>query len=336
MNFQDILINNRYRLDRKICEGGFGFVYLGTDKVAGVEVAIKLENIYHNHDSLEREAEAYKVLSGGAGIPRVGWFGREGDFYVLVLDLLGPSLEDLFNYCGRKFSLKTVLLLADQLICRIQHIHANCFLHCDIKPENFLIGIGRQGNIVHAVDFGLAKKLHKGKRRKSLKGPFTGTCCFASVNNHVGRELSRGDDLESIGYLLLYFACGSLPWQGMKTATEDEKLELTKNMKIEISLQELCKDLPSEFERYMEYTRSLDFCQKPDYSYLRKLFRNLFVRQGFRFDNVFDWTINRFKEIQRDLHQSTFRASAESLRKGTKSSVSKTKAQNQNKTSCST
>jgi casein kinase I family protein HRR25 len=90
----------------------------------------------------------------------VRWFGTEFDYNFMVLELLGPRLEDLFNFCGRKFSLKTVLLLADQLICRIECIHAKSFLHRDIKPDHFLMGIGELGNQVNVIDFGLAKSVH--------------------------------------------------------------------------------------------------------------------------------------------------------------------------------
>jgi serine/threonine protein kinase len=120
---------------------------------------------------------------------------------------------------------------------------------------------------------------------------------FLYLPANVGAEQSKADDLESIGYVLLYFACGSLPWQGLKATTEDEKLELIKQKKMSLSPEELCKDIPVEFTKYIEYTRSLGFDEKPKYSYLRQLFRDLFIRRGFKHDNVFDWTEKRFKEI---------------------------------------
>ncbi|KAF1993297.1 casein kinase I isoform delta [Amniculicola lignicola CBS 123094] len=269
-----------------------------TDLQSNEEVAIKLEYIRDGLEMLKIEAETYKALSGGIGIPRVRWAGEECDYYVLVHDLLGPSLEDLFNYCGRKFSLKTVLLLADQLISRTEYIHAKSFIHRDIKPDNFLMGIGRQGNVVYAIDFGLAKDYREAERYKGLQGrQFDGTRRYASINNHNGIEQSRRDDLESLGYVLVYFARGSLPWQGLKAATEEGRNERIKEMKISLSAKDLCRDLPVEFATYINYTRSLDFDNKPDYSYLRDLFRRLFIRNGFSYDDVYDWTVKKYIEI---------------------------------------
>lgn len=266
--------------------------------------------------ALEEEVEAYRTLAGEAGIPRVYWFGKEGDYNALVFELLGPSLEDLFNYCGRRFSLKTILLIADQAITRIERIHRR-FLHRDIKPDNFTLGIGRQGNILYTIDFGLAKEFSDDEQYKGYQGlPLGGTISYASVNDHKGLgrhpdnlfaaalllteliEQSWGDDLESLGYMFVYFARGSLPWGGIKATTDLEERELVKNMKINISGEELCQDfLPTEFSRYIDYTRSLRFGEKPNYAYLRKIFRDRFRSEGYKYDNIFDWTIKRFNEI---------------------------------------
>ncbi|KAJ2974878.1 hypothetical protein NQ176_g5823 [Zarea fungicola] len=299
---KDILIDVQYRLDYKIGEGGFGLVYAGTDTVSNNEVAIKLMHVSDDPEILKAEADTYKVLSGGIGIPQVLWFGQECDYYALVHDLLGPSLEDLFNYCDRRFSIKTVLLIADQAISRIQYIHSKGFLHRDIKPDNFLMGTGTKGNILYAIDFGLSKEFCNAERFQTLQGrPFGGTRRYASLNNHNGREQSWGDDLESLGYVLLYFARGSLPWQGLKAATEMEKNELIKYRKLNISVTKLCEGLPGEFATYISYTRALKFEDRPNYAYLRRLFRQALVAYGFNYDNIYDWTERRFYEIHGDV-----------------------------------
>ncbi|OIT18962.1 PREDICTED: casein kinase 1-like protein 1 isoform X1 [Nicotiana attenuata] len=151
-------VGNKFRLGRKIGSGSFGEIYLGTNVQTNEEVGVKLENVKTKHPQLLYESKLYKILQGGTGIPNLKWFGVEGDYNVLVMDLLGPSLEDLFNFCSRKLSLKTVLMLADQMINRVEFVHAKSFLHRDIKPDNFLMGLGRRANQVYVIDFGLAKK----------------------------------------------------------------------------------------------------------------------------------------------------------------------------------
>lgn len=301
----DLRVGKKYRIGRKIGSGSFGDIYLGTNIILGEEVAIKLENTKAKHPQLEYEAKVYKALSGGVGIPFVRWYGTECDYNAMVIDLLGPSLEDLFNYCNRKFLYKTVLLLADQLICRIEYIHARCFIHRDIKPDNFLMGIGRRGLQVNVIDFGLAKKYRD--PRTHLHIPYrenknlTGTARYTLVNTHLGIEQLRRDDLESLGYVLIYFCRGLLPWQGLKAVTKRQKYDRIMEKKISTPNDVLTQGLPREFGEYMTYIKKLRFDDKPDYSYLRKIFRDLFKRENYRYDYVFDWTLYKFqKQKMRD------------------------------------
>ncbi|KAL4921000.1 putative casein kinase I [Aspergillus aurantiobrunneus] len=300
MTTMDLRVGNKYRIGRKIGSGSFGDIYLGTNIISGEEIAIKLESVKAKHPQLEYEARVYKSLAGGVGIPFVRWFGTECDYNAMVIDLLGPSLEDLFNFCNRKFSLKTVLLLADQLISRIEYIHAKSFIHRDIKPDNFLMGIGKRGNQVNVIDFGLAKKYRDPKTHFHIpyreNKNLTGTARYASINTHLGVEQSRRDDMESLGYVMLYFCRGTLPWQGLKAATKKQKYDRIMEKKMTTPTEVLCRGFPNEFSIYLNYTRSLRFDDKPDYSYLRKIFRDLFVRESFQYDYVFDWTVYKYQK----------------------------------------
>ncbi|KAK4351672.1 hypothetical protein RND71_030985 [Anisodus tanguticus] len=297
----DHVVGGKFKLGRKIGSGSFGELYLGVNIQNGEEVAIKLESVKTKHPQLHYESKIYMLLQGGTGIPNLKWFGVEGEYNVMVIDLLGPSLEDLFNYCNRKFTLKTVLMLADQLINRVEYMHSRGFLHRDIKPDNFLMGLGRKANQVYAIDFGLAKKYRDLQTHKHIpyreNKNLTGTARYASVNTHLGVEQSRRDDLESLGYVLMYFLRGSLPWQGLKAGTKKQKYDKISEKKMLTPIEVLCKSHPSEFISYFHYCRSLRFEDKPDYSYLKRLFRDLFIREGYQFDYVFDWTILKYPQI---------------------------------------
>ncbi|XP_010527403.1 PREDICTED: casein kinase 1-like protein 11 isoform X1 [Tarenaya hassleriana] len=297
----DRVIGGKFKLGRKIGSGSFGELYLGVNIQTGEEVAAKLESVKTRHPQLHYESKIYTLLQGGTGIPHLKWYGVEGDYNCMVIDLLGPSLEDLFNYCNRKFSLKTVLMLADQLINRVEYMHSRGFLHRDIKPDNFLMGLGRKANQVYIIDYGLAKKYKDLQTHKHIpyreNKNLTGTARYASVNTHLGIEQSRRDDLESLGYVLMYFLRGSLPWQGLKAGTKKQKYDKISEKKMLTPVEILCKSFPSEFTSYFHYCRSLRFEDKPDYSYLKRLFRDLFIREVYQFDYVFDWTILKYPQI---------------------------------------
>ncbi|KAK6914104.1 Protein kinase domain [Dillenia turbinata] len=295
------VVGGKFKLGRKIGSGSFGELFLGVNAQTGEEVAVKMEPVKTKHPQLHYESKLYMLLQGGTGVPHLKWYGVEGEYNVMVIDLLGPSLEDLFNYCNRKFSLKTVLMLADQLINRVEYMHSRGFLHRDIKPDNFLMGLGRKANQVYIIDYGLAKKYRDLQTHKHIpyreNKNLTGTARYASVNTHLGVEQSRRDDLESLGYVLMYFLRGSLPWQGLKAGTKKQKYDKISEKKMLTPIEALCKNYPSEFVSYFHYCRSLRFEDKPDYSYLKRLFRDLFIREGYQFDYVFDWTILKYPQI---------------------------------------
>ena len=292
---QEVRVGNKYKILKKIGSGSFGEIYEGTNLETNESVAIKLESINTRHPQLIYESKLIKLLQGGPGIPAVHWFGTEGAYNVMVLDLLGPSLEDLFNKCDRLLSLKTVLMLADQMICRIEYVHVKSFIHRDIKPDNFLVGLSRRSSLVYVIDFGLAKKYKDPKtgvhipyrEGKSL----TGTARYASINTHNGFEQGRRDDLEAIGYVLMYFLKGSLPWQGVNTRNREEKYKRIADIKAGTRVEDLCRGFPDEFAVYINYCKALKFEDQPDYVYLRRLLKDLFGRLGFEYDYEFDWNL---------------------------------------------
>ncbi|XP_057966945.1 casein kinase 1-like protein 4 [Malania oleifera] len=278
------IVGGKYKLGRKIGSGSFGEIYLAMNVETYEKVAVKIENSKTKHPQLVYEAKLYNILQGGSGVPGIKWSGTDGDDNVLVLDYLGPSLEDLFVFCGRKFSLKTVLMLADQMITRIEYVHSKGFLHRDIKPDNFLMGLDRKANQVYIIDFGLAKRYRDSTTNRHIpyreNKNLTGTARYASCNTHLGIEQSRRDDLESLGYVLLYFLRGSLPWQGLKAETKKQKYDKICDKKLKTPIEVLCKSHPVEFASYFHYCHSLTFDQRPDYGFLKRLFRDLFSREG--------------------------------------------------------
>lgn len=278
-----------FRIGRKIGQGSFGMVYKGTCKTTEKEVAIKIEKTSSNTHQLENESKLYKILGNTTGICSLHWFGVFNEHTTMVMDLLGPSLEELFNKSERYFSQLCIMNIADQVMERIHYIHSKGIIHRDIKPENFALG---KNNIIHVLDFGLSKEFKKDNKHIPFKEnkALVGTPRYASICNHMGMEQSRRDDLESIGYMLLYFSRGSLPWQGIKAIDKNEKFSKILQKKIETSLNDLCINSPNEIYLYMKYCRQLTFKDRPDYSYLISLFKKAIISNKYiNATNGYDW-----------------------------------------------
>lgn len=290
------VVGVHYRVGKKIGEGSFGVIFEGTNLLNNQQVAIKFEPRKSDAPQLRDEYRTYKILVGCPGIPNVYYFGQEGLHNILVIDLLGPSLEDLFDHCGRRFSLKTVIMVAKQMLSRVQTIHEKNLIYRDIKPDNFLIGKipSKTENVIHVVDFGMAKQYRDPKTKQHIpyreRKSLSGTARYMSINTHLGREQSRRDDLEALGHVFMYFLRGGLPWQGLKAATNKQKYEKIGEKKQTTPIKDLCEGFPAQFETYLFYVRNLGFEDAPDYDYLRGLFteaaRDNKIDES---DNKFDW-----------------------------------------------
>uniref|UniRef100_A0A7S1M4R6 Casein kinase I n=1 Tax=Alexandrium catenella TaxID=2925 RepID=A0A7S1M4R6_ALECA len=282
-----------YTVGRKLGRGSFGSIYLAVNSQSGEELAVKVEKKRSKSSMLQHESNVAKALAGGAGIPAIHFCDMEGENTVMVMDLLGPSLEDLFCMCERKFSVRTVAMIAGQVLTRIEWVHSKSFVHRDIKPENFLVGRGSNDNLIHLIDFGLAKLYRDPQTRAHINykanKSLTGTARYASIHAHLGAEQGRRDDLEAVGYMLLYFLRGRLPWQGFTAKTKEEKYAHILESKQTTPVETLCSGLPETFLTYQRYCRELPFAAQPDYPYLRGLFTDLLDRCEDPGEDTFDW-----------------------------------------------
>lgn len=290
------VIGNEFTLLNKIGAGSFGTIYEGKRINSNEKVAIKLEDVKASVPQLNYESKLYTLFSGSVSVPRMHYFGKEEDDLAMVIDLLGYSLEDLFVLCGQQLSLKTVLMLANQMISAIQYIHEKSFIHIDIKPDNFVMGTGNTKNQVFIIDFGLSKKYrdvtsHEHCKYESGKS-LTGTPRYASINALNGIRQTRRDDMESLGYVWLYLLRGSLPWMGINARNTEQKYAMICEAKSGTSPESLCEGFPREFVDYFKLVRSLKYDETPNYALYRQMFTNLFIEQGYVLDYRYDWLNN--------------------------------------------
>ena len=284
------LFFNKYRLIKNIGGGSFGQIY--SAKYKNNWFALKFEQKNQNQNLLENEGHIMSYLQSKY-LPYIYSFGQSGEYNVLVMELMGKSLENIFeNSNPKKFSVNCVAKLGLQMIEILRFIHNKNIIHRDIKPDNFVVGKNDKNKNLYLLDFGLAKKYRSSKtlehypmiKHKNL----TGTARYASINALNGLSQSRRDDLEAVGYVLLYFLRGKLPWQGIRLKKKEERYNRIMEKKIETTPEELCKDFPQEFELYIKYCRRLEYTEDPDYIYLMKLFNN--VLKGYS-ENIYDWDI---------------------------------------------
>jgi serine/threonine protein kinase len=270
-------------------------------------VAIKFENKQgKSAPQLEHEVEVLNALRNGIpnlqGVAECLYYGVEGTHNCMVMELLGKSLEDRMVECKNKLNVRTTVLIAEQVIQRIEYLHSKGMVHRDIKPENFMFGIKDKIHHIYIIDFGLSKKYWDEARNTHCqhrqKLSLTGTARYASINAHKGVEQSRRDDLEAIGHMFLYFLRGALPWSGLDAKTQEEKYRKICQKKEETKLEDLCKGFPDEFMHYLKYARGLDFEERPDYDKLYSQIHSARPKGETIKDHNYQWFDNKEPEGQ--------------------------------------
>ena len=290
---QNKIIFKKFKPIKRIGKGTFSSVYIALSLEKNNYVAIKVEK--RNKSGIELlETEAFFLYSlRGFGIPEVISFGRTKTHNILVMPLLGQSILDLIIMLGKKLQMNDICLIAIQILERIEWVHSKNIVYRDIKPENFLFG-KKDPEVLYLIDFGLCKKYKSSKTGKHILpknlGKFTGTSRYASVYSMAGNEQSRRDDIESIGYMIIFLMKKKLPWQGIRGNSYKECYHKLYIMKKNIETEELCKGLPKEMIDYMNNAKSLKFEEEPNYSYLKNLFKTILERNNFNFDKkIFSW-----------------------------------------------
>ena len=282
----EILIADNFVLDaRKKIDTD---VYSGTILKKDIPIAIKLELERQNYPLLKKEAKIYKILEGIEKIPKIYWSGRQGNYNCLIMDLLGPSLKDIMKKINKPFSLGTTLKISIQILNILEKIHKKGVVLRYIKPANIVIGKGINKDSIYLIDFGLAKRYIKHGEHisyKENKKRIKGNIIFISVNSHCGNQISRRDDIESLGYNLVNFMKGKLPWSDCNRNYIMEKKKNT-------SLDELCEGLPDEFKEFIKYGKEMEFKQELDYKYLNGLLMQVAKKNKIDIDNIkYDWDI---------------------------------------------
>lgn len=283
-------MGGKYVLGQKLGSGAFGVVYQATDASTSKQVAVKLETVKSMAPQLSNEASVMKRLSGRLGFPQFIWYGTEGEYNILVTELLGQSLETYKEKHG-VLSIQSSIQIGLQMLNRLQSMQDRCYIHRDLKPDNMLVG-KTYPRLIYLIDFGLSRLFTDPKTRQHI--PFKesksliGTARYASASNHAGLEQGRRDDLESLAYILIYILKGRLPWQGIKEKNKYARYGMIGEYKRTEPIRSLCKGLPDEIGDLLEYSRSLRFDEAPNFTFLISIFAELAQRLKIKV-GLFDW-----------------------------------------------
>ena len=289
--FINQIIFNKYRIIKRLGRGSFGNIFLV--EYQNKLYAMKLENTKKGYYILDKEVYLMIHLYGPR-IPYVKSFGQCGYYNVLVMELLGKSLEDIKSILpSKKMTIPCICKLSYQMLQILEHIHKRSFIHRDVKPENFIMGLGPNNKFLYMIDFGFAKTYRDPTTLahyplKKNDG-ITGTARYASINTLRGFTQSRKDDLESLAYVIIYLSKGTLPWANITSDNKDELYNLITKVKFETTVENLCSGLPQQFLDFVRYIRGMTFEQEPDYKYLRNLFLIALQNTGGKMDFCYDW-----------------------------------------------
>ena len=301
--------DGRYVVGACVGRGYFGHVYEGTELLRPrYKVAIKVQDVHRDSHCTTAIAECQVMtrLKGGIGIPKLLWSGMECGSHLIIMELLGPSLSDLWPLAEESannmgFSMKTVARISLQMISRLEFVHGHGIVHRDVKPDNMLMGRDANCNTLFLTDYGLSRSwkdldtgyhLYAKPVLPKKKTSITGTVRYCSVNVHQGQVYSRRDDMISLCYSLIYLRTACLPWVGIKADTMTAKMDKVLERKLSCTPGVLCVNLPLDFMRFVSACFNMGFYEQPNYSRLRSMINSIARANSFHINiGPWDWQL---------------------------------------------